>query len=99
VGTAVAVVNPAGIATIYNPGAHGFSEVLYAFSSAANSTPREIMASTAAASGVTIRRIAVSLNRVYQFGSRAKAIFGLPNARVKHVSKKMIYHIGPPGGR
>src|SRR6187401_1330769 len=36
VGTAVAVVNPAGLATIYNPGAHGFSEVLYAFSSAAN---------------------------------------------------------------
>jgi K+-transporting ATPase ATPase A chain len=36
VGTAVAVVAPAGLATLYNPGAHGFSEVLYAFSSAAN---------------------------------------------------------------
>ena len=36
VGTAIAVVVPAGLATIYNPGAHGFSEVLYAFSSAAN---------------------------------------------------------------
>jgi K+-transporting ATPase ATPase A chain len=36
VGTAAAVALPAGIATIYNPGAHGFSEVLYAFSSAAN---------------------------------------------------------------
>ncbi len=35
IGTAVAVVLPAGQATIYNPGAHGFSEVLYAFSSAA----------------------------------------------------------------
>jgi K+-transporting ATPase ATPase A chain len=35
IGTAVAVVLPAGMATIYNPGAHGFSEVLYAFSSAA----------------------------------------------------------------
>jgi K+-transporting ATPase ATPase A chain len=35
VGTALSVVIPAGIATIYNPGAHGFSEVLYAFSSAA----------------------------------------------------------------
>ncbi len=33
--TALAVVLPAGLATIYNPGAHGFSEVLYAFSSAA----------------------------------------------------------------
>jgi K+-transporting ATPase ATPase A chain len=35
-GTAVAVVAPAGLATIWNPGAHGFSEVLYAFSSAGN---------------------------------------------------------------
>ncbi len=36
VGTAVAVVSSAGIATIFNPGPHGFSEVLYAFSSAGN---------------------------------------------------------------
>ncbi|MCC7409294.1 MAG: potassium-transporting ATPase subunit KdpA [Phycisphaeraceae bacterium] len=36
VGTALAVMLPAGLATIYNPGSHGFSEVLYAFSSASN---------------------------------------------------------------
>ena len=35
IGTAIAVIAPAGIATIYNPGAHGFSEVLYAFTSGA----------------------------------------------------------------
>jgi K+-transporting ATPase ATPase A chain len=35
-GTAVAVLSGAGRAGILNPGAHGFSEVLYAFSSAAN---------------------------------------------------------------
>jgi len=35
-GTAVSVVSPGGIATIFNPGIHGFSEVLYAFSSAGN---------------------------------------------------------------
>jgi K+-transporting ATPase ATPase A chain len=35
-GTAIAVVADAGRATIFNPGAHGFSEVLYAFSSAGN---------------------------------------------------------------
>ena len=35
-GTAVGVVASAGKATIFNPGGHGFSEVLYAFSSAAN---------------------------------------------------------------
>jgi potassium-transporting ATPase potassium-binding subunit len=37
VGTAIALVTAAGLATIYNTGGpHGFSEVLYAFSSAAN---------------------------------------------------------------
>jgi len=37
IGTAVAVVVPAGMATIWNTGGpHGFSEVLYAFSSASN---------------------------------------------------------------
>ena len=36
IGTAVAVMSEAGRATIYNPSTHGFSEVLYAFSSAGN---------------------------------------------------------------
>jgi K+-transporting ATPase ATPase A chain len=35
-GTAIAVLSDAGKATIANPGAHGFSEILYAFSSAGN---------------------------------------------------------------
>jgi K+-transporting ATPase ATPase A chain len=35
-GTAIAVMLDAGRAGIANPGAHGFSEILYAFSSAAN---------------------------------------------------------------
>ncbi len=35
-GTALALVSPAGLAAIANPGAHGFTEVLYAYSSAAN---------------------------------------------------------------
>lgn len=35
-GTAIAVATPGGKATIFNPGTHGFSEVLYAFSSAGN---------------------------------------------------------------
>ena len=34
--TAIAVVSEAGTAGVANPGAHGFSEILYAFSSAAN---------------------------------------------------------------
>jgi potassium-transporting ATPase potassium-binding subunit len=36
IGTAVAVVMPGGKAGVANPGAHGFSEILYAFSSAGN---------------------------------------------------------------
>jgi potassium-transporting ATPase potassium-binding subunit len=36
IGAAVAVVAPAGVSSMANPGAHGFSEVLYAFSSAGN---------------------------------------------------------------
>lgn len=36
VGTAIAVLVPAGQAGVFNPGTHGFSEILYAFSSAAN---------------------------------------------------------------
>jgi K+-transporting ATPase ATPase A chain len=35
-GTAVGVMTSAGVAGIANPGAHGFSEILYAFSSAGN---------------------------------------------------------------
>jgi K+-transporting ATPase ATPase A chain len=35
-GTAIAVVTKAGRLPIFNPGAHGFSEVLYAFTSAGN---------------------------------------------------------------
>ena len=36
IGAAIAVMTPAAKATIFNPSAHGFSEVLYAFSSAGN---------------------------------------------------------------
>jgi K+-transporting ATPase ATPase A chain len=36
IGTAVAVVTKPGLAGVFNPGPHGFSEILYAFSSAAN---------------------------------------------------------------
>jgi K+-transporting ATPase ATPase A chain len=36
IGTAVASVLPAGTGSVANPGPHGFSEILYAFSSAGN---------------------------------------------------------------
>ena len=36
VGTAIASVTPVGVSGVANPGVHGFSEILYAFSSAGN---------------------------------------------------------------
>jgi K+-transporting ATPase ATPase A chain len=36
VGTAIACLHPTGSGAVANPGAHGFSEILYAFSSGAN---------------------------------------------------------------
>ena len=36
IGTAIASVMPAAVASVANPGVHGFSEILYAFSSAGN---------------------------------------------------------------
>jgi K+-transporting ATPase ATPase A chain len=36
IGTAIASILPAGTGSVANPGAHGFSEILYAFSSAGN---------------------------------------------------------------
>jgi potassium-transporting ATPase potassium-binding subunit len=36
IGTAIACVTPEGISQAPNPGAHGFSEILYAFSSGSN---------------------------------------------------------------
>jgi potassium-transporting ATPase potassium-binding subunit len=36
VGTAIAVVTPSAVASVANPATHGYSEILYAFSSAAN---------------------------------------------------------------
>ena len=36
IGTAIGVLSASGVAGIANPGAHGFSEILYAFSSASN---------------------------------------------------------------
>jgi K+-transporting ATPase ATPase A chain len=36
VGTAIAVTSPLGVAGVANPGVHGFSEILYALSSASN---------------------------------------------------------------
>jgi K+-transporting ATPase ATPase A chain len=36
IGAAIACLHPTGVSAVANPGAHGFSEILYAFSSGAN---------------------------------------------------------------
>jgi K+-transporting ATPase ATPase A chain len=36
IGTGIACLHPTGVGAVANPGAHGFSEILYAFSSGAN---------------------------------------------------------------
>jgi len=45
IGTAVAIVSEGGLATIWNttPAVHGFSEVLYAFSSAGNNNGSHLL--------------------------------------------------------
>jgi potassium-transporting ATPase potassium-binding subunit len=48
IGTAVAVMTVAGKAGVGNPGAHGFSEILYAFTSAANNNGSAFAGLTAA---------------------------------------------------
>ena len=47
IGTAVAVATSAGKAGVANPGPHGFSEILYAFTSAANNNGSAFMGLTA----------------------------------------------------
>src|SRR5205809_184006 len=42
IGTSIGVVTAAGKAGIANPGIHGFSEILYAFSSASNNNGRAV---------------------------------------------------------
>jgi K+-transporting ATPase ATPase A chain len=62
--TAIAVVVPAGVASISNPGAHGFSQVLYAFSSASNNNGSSFAGlNVAPAFYTTLTSIAMLLGR------------------------------------
>ncbi|HET8937157.1 MAG TPA: potassium-transporting ATPase subunit KdpA [Polyangiales bacterium] len=53
-GAAIACIVPAGTATLGNPGAHGFSEILYAFSSGANNNGSAFAGITASGTFYTL---------------------------------------------
>jgi len=69
IGTAIAVTAEGGLATIFNPGVHGFSEVLYAFSSASNNN-----GSAFAGLGANTPFYNIALGVVMFFGRYALAI-------------------------
>jgi potassium-transporting ATPase potassium-binding subunit len=68
-GTAIAVMTQAGKSAVFNPGAHGFSEILYAFSSASNNN-----GSAFAGLGTNTSFYNIALGLVMFFGRYALAI-------------------------
>jgi potassium-transporting ATPase potassium-binding subunit len=68
-GTAIAVMTQAGKSAVFNPGAHGFSEILYAFSSASNNN-----GSAFAGLGTNMPFYNIALGLVMFFGRYALAI-------------------------
>jgi potassium-transporting ATPase potassium-binding subunit len=68
-GTAVAVMTQAGKSAVFNPGPHGFSEILYAFSSAGNNN-----GSAFAGLGTNTSFYNIALGLVMFFGRYALAI-------------------------
>ncbi len=84
VGTAVAVVTQSGLAGLFNPGAHGFSEILYAFSSAGNNN-----GSAFAGLGVTNRFYEVALGLAMLFARYWVAVPALAIAGSLAAKKKI----------
>jgi K+-transporting ATPase ATPase A chain len=61
--TAVAVVTPAGLASIFNPGAHGFSEALYAYTSQSNNNGSAFAGYGATTFSTTLGTVALYFGR------------------------------------
>ena len=61
--TAIAVAAPAGLASIFNPGAHGFTEALYAYDSQANNNGSAFAGYGATTFSATFGTIALYLGR------------------------------------
>jgi K+-transporting ATPase ATPase A chain len=61
--TAVAVVTKSGLASIYNPGAHGFTEALYAYTSQTNNNGSAFAGYGATSFSATLGAVAMILGR------------------------------------
>ena len=61
--TAVAIVAPAGLASVYNTGAHGFTEALYAYTSQSNNNGSAIAGYGATTFSTTLGGIAMLFGR------------------------------------
>ncbi len=63
--TAAAVVTPAGLASIFNPGAHGFTESLYAYTSQSNNNGSAFAGYAATDFSTTFGTVALYLGRFF----------------------------------
>ncbi len=61
--TAAAVVTPAGLASVFNPGAHGFSEALYAYTSQSNNNGSAFAGYGATTFSTTLGTVALYFGR------------------------------------
>ena len=61
--TAAAVVAPAGLASVFNPGAHGFSEALYAYTSQSNNNGSAFAGYGATTFSTTLGTVALYFGR------------------------------------
>jgi potassium-transporting ATPase potassium-binding subunit len=84
IGTAIAVTTPAGREAVFNPGAHGFSEILYVFSSAGNNN-----GSAFAGLGINTLFYNITLGLVMLIGRYWLAIPALAIAGSLAVKKKV----------
>jgi potassium-transporting ATPase potassium-binding subunit len=63
--TAAAIVAPAGLASIYNPGAHGFTETLYAYTSQSNNNGSAFAGYAATNFSTTLGTVALYFGRFF----------------------------------
>jgi len=63
--TAVAIVTPAGLASVFNPGAHGFSETLYTYTSQSNNNGSAFAGYGATTFSTTFGTVALYFGRFF----------------------------------
>ena len=71
--TALAIVTKAGLASIFNPGAHGFTEALYAYTSQSNNNGSAFAGYGATNFSATFGTIAMLLRPLRAAARRARA--------------------------